>query len=269
MGRRCWKRRRRRGFASVARPTRSSAPATRPAVARSTKGGSAATVMNHGMEHWHPNPDFFYRRGAGPVLDLGVYYVTQPGEPARAVGAGDGVRRRRRRGRSAAGRCPGQVIKVEVPTTVNGALLFIGGANVSLSASWDVWKHDWWPCEPVRHRGHPAAARSQFFRGDAADQRARWRVGGTGYLGASFREPNRILRSGAFVGLMSSACWTWRWRSGRDGRIAPMAHSRCVLEVMEALERSSLEGRHVAITSRCDRRRRFRWGWGRGFVTEP
>jgi predicted dehydrogenase len=36
-----------------------------------------AFVMNHGMEHWHPNPDFFFKPGAGPVLDLGPYYITK------------------------------------------------------------------------------------------------------------------------------------------------------------------------------------------------
>jgi len=33
--------------------------------------------MSHGMEHWHPNPDFFFKPGAGPVFDVGVYYITQ------------------------------------------------------------------------------------------------------------------------------------------------------------------------------------------------
>jgi predicted dehydrogenase len=33
-------------------------------------------VMSHGMEHWHPNPDFFFQPGAGPVLDIGPYYIT-------------------------------------------------------------------------------------------------------------------------------------------------------------------------------------------------
>ncbi|MGB0482734.1 MAG: Gfo/Idh/MocA family protein, partial [Alphaproteobacteria bacterium] len=38
-------------------------------------GGSAA-VMSRGMEMWHPNPDFFFKPGGGPVLDIGPYYVT-------------------------------------------------------------------------------------------------------------------------------------------------------------------------------------------------
>jgi predicted dehydrogenase len=34
---------------------------------------AVAAIMSHGMEHWHPNPGFFFRKGAGPVLDMGPY----------------------------------------------------------------------------------------------------------------------------------------------------------------------------------------------------
>ncbi len=57
-----------------------------------------AHVMSHGMEHWHPNPDFFFLPGAGPVLDVGPYYVTNLvqliGPVRRVVGAGHQRRRR-------------------------------------------------------------------------------------------------------------------------------------------------------------------------------
>src|SRR5690606_12136697 len=43
-------------------------------VGRITSG--TCYVMSHGMEHWHPNPDFFFQPGAGPVLDVGPYYVS-------------------------------------------------------------------------------------------------------------------------------------------------------------------------------------------------
>ena len=49
-------------------------------------------VMSHGMEHWHPNPDFFFQPGAGPVLDIGPYYVSdliQLIGPVKRVGALD------------------------------------------------------------------------------------------------------------------------------------------------------------------------------------
>ena len=35
-----------------------------------------AAVISHGMEHWHPNPGFFFRPGAGPVFDMGPYYLS-------------------------------------------------------------------------------------------------------------------------------------------------------------------------------------------------
>ena len=51
-------------------------------------------VMSHGMEHWHPNPDFFFQPGAGPVLDVGPYYVSdliQLIGPVKRVGALSGT----------------------------------------------------------------------------------------------------------------------------------------------------------------------------------
>ena len=33
----------------------------------------SAMLMSHGMEHWHPDPEFFYKPGGGPILDIGPY----------------------------------------------------------------------------------------------------------------------------------------------------------------------------------------------------
>ena len=43
-------------------------------VGRITSG--TCHVLSHGMEHWHPNPDFFFQPGGGPILDLGPYYIS-------------------------------------------------------------------------------------------------------------------------------------------------------------------------------------------------
>ena len=37
---------------------------------------AVAFVTGRGMEMWHPNPDFFYQPGAGPMFDVGPYYLT-------------------------------------------------------------------------------------------------------------------------------------------------------------------------------------------------
>ena len=35
-----------------------------------------AAVLVGGQETWHPNPDIFFADGAGPLLDMGPYYLT-------------------------------------------------------------------------------------------------------------------------------------------------------------------------------------------------
>ena len=37
---------------------------------------AAATWVSPGHEAWHPQPDFYYRDGGGPLLDMGPYYLT-------------------------------------------------------------------------------------------------------------------------------------------------------------------------------------------------
>jgi predicted dehydrogenase len=102
-----------------------------------------SAIMHKGAEHWHPNPAFLYRKGAGPILDLGPYYISAltallgPVASIRATGLIAPWERRY----GAEGPLKGQVIEVETYTTVNAILTFVGGAHVSFIASWDVWNH--------------------------------------------------------------------------------------------------------------------------------
>jgi predicted dehydrogenase len=107
-----------------------------------------AAVMTKGMEHWHPNPVVFYQKGAGPILDLGPYYVSAltallgPVSQVRAVGQISPAERR-----FGEGPRKGETFSVDTFTTLNSILTFSGGANVSFLASWDVWKHGVRPIE--------------------------------------------------------------------------------------------------------------------------
>jgi predicted dehydrogenase len=101
-----------------------------------------AHVMSHGMEAWHPNPDFFFQPGGGPVLDLGPYYVTnliQLLGPVRAVAAMANASFATRT--IGSGAREGQTVPVDTPTNIHALLEFASGATVTLSASWDVWSH--------------------------------------------------------------------------------------------------------------------------------
>jgi predicted dehydrogenase len=101
-----------------------------------------AHVMSHGMEHWHPNPDFFFLPGAGPMLDVGPYYVAnliQLIGPVKRVGALASSATPTRTILSKARR--GEEIPVATPTNIHALLEFVNGATITLSASWDVWAH--------------------------------------------------------------------------------------------------------------------------------
>jgi predicted dehydrogenase len=99
-------------------------------------------LMSHGMEHWHPNPNFFFKPGAGPVFDVGVYYITQLvnllGSVERIISV-SGTANEERIITSESRY--GEKIKVETPTTLIGVLEFTNKSKIQLFASWDVWKH--------------------------------------------------------------------------------------------------------------------------------
>src|SRR5271166_4856370 len=48
---------------------------------------ASAFVISHGHEWFHPNPDFFYKPGAGPLHDIGPYYVVRWGLCSAPPGA--------------------------------------------------------------------------------------------------------------------------------------------------------------------------------------
>ena len=99
-------------------------------------------VMSPGMEMWHPNPDFFFLPGGGPILDLGPYYIANLINligPVKRVAALTSMASETRTITSQPR--AGEVIRVKTPTNVHALLEFRNGATVTLSASWDVWSH--------------------------------------------------------------------------------------------------------------------------------
>ncbi|WP_082407444.1 Gfo/Idh/MocA family oxidoreductase [Mesorhizobium sp. 1M-11] len=99
--------------------------------------------LSSGMEHRHPNPEFFFKAGGGPVLDIGPYYLTTlvnllgPVASVQAE-ASTGFRERLV---TAAGPQQGRRILVETPTTIMALLKFRSGAIVNAMFSWDVRLH--------------------------------------------------------------------------------------------------------------------------------
>ena len=101
--------------------------------------GGTASFFSGGPESWHPNADFFYQKGAGPVFDMGPYYLTA------LVNLLGPVKRVQASGRTTVGRREigsgprkGEQFDVNVLTYVAALLEFVSGPIVNFIASFDV-----------------------------------------------------------------------------------------------------------------------------------
>ena len=101
--------------------------------------GGCAVMAYRGPESWHPNSGFYYKRGGGPLMDMGPYYITALVNllgPVKRV-AGFGTRAvDLRLGRDAN---QGKTYPVEVDTHIAAVLEFVSGAVVNLTMSFDVF----------------------------------------------------------------------------------------------------------------------------------
>jgi predicted dehydrogenase len=126
-------------------------------------------VMGHGMEHWHPNPDFFFQVGAGPILDIGPYYVTdliQLIGPVKRVTSFTNSAKTHRVVTTPGSPMLGKKIKVGTPTTIHGILEFETGAIITIGASWDTFSHGHHNIELYGTEGSVYVPDPNFFGGD-------------------------------------------------------------------------------------------------------
>ncbi|WP_370228392.1 Gfo/Idh/MocA family protein [Cognatishimia sp.] len=102
--------------------------------------GVMAFVGTHGTERHHPNPDFYYQAGGGPMLDLGPYYLSAMvfclGPLKRVAGLSNRAFQTRE---IENGPRQGFQMPVEVDTHVQGLLEFETGVVGSITMSFDVW----------------------------------------------------------------------------------------------------------------------------------
>ena len=132
--------------------------------------------MGPGMEMWHPNPDFFFLPGGGPMLDMGPYYISNLVNligPVKRVTALANTGRKTRT--ISNGPRNGEVLKVKTPTTYHALLEFAQGACITVSLSWDVWAHKHQNMEIYGQTGAMFVPDPNFFGGDVmvagADQK--------------------------------------------------------------------------------------------------
>lgn len=203
-----------------------------------------AFMMVPGHERWHPNPDFYYAKGGGPLFDMGPYYLTtlvnMLGPVAQVTGTVAAAYTERR---IASGPRAGQVVPVDTPTHITGTLAFASGAVVTMVMSFDIPAHRHAPIEIYGETASLSVPDPNTFGGEVlvSVDRTEWKAETTGhpYGDGNYR----------IIGVADLA---QAIRSGRPHRAnAELAFH--VLEVMEAVERSGREDRPIEIESRCER----------------
>ncbi len=102
--------------------------------------GAEARMVCHGHESWHPAPEFYYQAGAGPMMDMGPYYMTAL---INLIGRVEGISGMV--GKGFAHRVitsepkKGEIIPVEVPTHTAGLMKFENGAIATVLTTFDVY----------------------------------------------------------------------------------------------------------------------------------
>ena len=102
--------------------------------------GGRCVMAHHGVETWHPDPDFYYQRGGGPLLDMGPYYITALINLLGGVKRVFGVSQTTFKERLITSKPhENEIIKVNVPTHYECLLTFETGATVSFLTSFDLY----------------------------------------------------------------------------------------------------------------------------------
>jgi predicted dehydrogenase len=99
----------------------------------------SAAMLVGGQETWHPNPDIFYADGAGPLFDMGPYYVTAIVAllgPIRRVAGFASTRTLERR--IEIGPRVGERFTATTPTHTSAVMELASGVTANLVASFEA-----------------------------------------------------------------------------------------------------------------------------------
>ncbi len=208
-----------------------------------TPVAATAFMMGHGHESWHPSPEFYYKKGGGPMFDMGPYYLTDLVQLLGPVASVSGHTRITFPQRTITSEpLHGKVMNVEVPTHISGSMQFHSGAIATVIMSFDVWGHTL-PCIQIH------GTEGSLFVPDPNG------FGGNLELRVPGQEPRIISPSHGYVDNargVGMADMALAMQTGRDHRCNDKLAYH-VLDLMHAFHDSSDEGKHIRISSTCDR----------------
>lgn len=203
-----------------------------------------ACLMLPGHEAWHPNPDFYYQTGGGPLMDMGPYYLTalinMMGPIDRVSGMAKASYKTRTIG---SGDRKGVEFDVNTDTHISGLLHFQDGAMVTITTSFDVHKHEHTHLEVYGTLGSMLVSDPNKFDGviQISKGKGNWSVVEQSYI---YGDGNYRV-----IGLADMAQGILSNRPHR----ASLELSLHVLEVMEAIMLSAEKGEVIKLKHQCNR----------------
>lgn len=204
---------------------------------------ATAFFAAHGPEAWHPNPFFFYEAGAGPLFDMGPYYLTALVSLLGPIESVTSMARASFKERIAtSAEHFGARIPVNVPTHISGALQFAAGPAATFVTSFDVWDHHLPRIEIYGSEGSLSVPDPNTFEGPVLIRRADAPAWST----APLSHPTSMLRG------IGPADMAYAIRTGRPHR-ASGALAYHVLDAMHALVEASDRRAHVTLESSVER----------------
>jgi len=199
---------------------------------------ASAMWISAGHESWHPQPDFYYREGGGPLLDMGPYYVTSLVQLLGPVTAVSGAGSRSRDARViGSGPRMGESVPVEVDTHLTGILHHASGAISTVTMSFDGVRSTAAPIEVHGVDGSLIVPDPNNFAGDV-------QLHARGGSWETLQPSAGYVDSGRGIGLLDLVAG--------EGR-ASGAMALHVLEIMTALAASAASGVRESLRSTVER----------------
>ena len=218
---------------------------------------ATAFMLCHGHESWHPDPEFYYQVGGGPMFDMGPYYLTALVSlmgPVKRVTGSARITFPKRTITSAPKH--GTRITVRTPTHIAGVMDFASGAVGTIITSFDVWGAELPRIEVYGTEGTLSVPDPNGFGGPVRLLKAgegNWK---------EVRLTHGYADNSRGLGVADMARGLRTGRAHRaNGELA--CH---VLEIMHAFHTASRQGRHVRLKTSCVRPRAMPTGLRKGHV---
>ncbi len=225
--------------------------------------GATCAMVCHGHETWHPDPEFYYKRGGGPMLDMGPYYVTALVQLLGEAKAVSGMTRKTF-GKRVITSEPhnGEIIDVDVDTHLAGSILFSSGAVAQILTTFDVYYTAGSRFEVYGTKGTLIVPDPNTFGGPVLLLRPEDIAAAKTDPGLEKRDIPDFYRGYRQMPLMFDynensralglADLCTALRSGRDHR-ANYQQQRHVLEIMTSFSKACAAGKTLELTTRYER----------------